>query len=119
MKKYWYETDDECCQHICKMGHIYEMIQYVNLDRVGKDKYVIVKNTIDLEDYPQEDRVDVLRLYGYTSEDICDFCSSDSGNDIIAECLLEQNILEDPCIIDYSNSLEEAEKKIKTYIERT
>jgi hypothetical protein len=94
------------------------MIQCVSLDRIGKDKYVIVKGIIDLKDYSQEDKVDVLKLYGYTAEDICDFFNSSSGNDVIAECILEQNILEDPWIVEYANSFEEAKEKIRAYIER-
>lgn len=118
----WYETDLDCCQHIRKNKSIYEMVQCVWLPTTNEDKendlyeYVIVKGIIDLNDYSEEEKFDVVRAYGYVEEEIFDFYGLDGGNDLIAECILEESILCDSCIIGYANSFEEAEEKIKQYI---
>ena len=121
MIKNWYETDPDCCQHMCKEGSTYEMIQCVWLPTTDKDKirglheYVIVNATINLNDYSKEERIGAIETYGYTEEEILDFYGLEGGQDLIAECILEENILSDNYIIGYANSFKEAKEKIKKY----
>lgn len=99
----WYITDDSCCQHMRKDGLNYEMIQLVWLDTTEEDlarglhEYVVVKDEVHLQDEDTADKI---------------------VNDIIAECLLEDSILNDANIIGEFDTEKEAEQFISDYINK-
>ena len=119
----WYCTDDDCSQYMRKDGKKYEMIQYVWLDTTegdiknGLHKYVIVKNELNLDNLTDDDVLTSIgSSYGYTIISLIE-TYGDSVLDIIAECVMEDDIARDCNIIDEADSQIEAEMKIKKYIE--
>lgn len=117
----WYETDSDCCQYIRSDGNIYEMIQAVWLDTTEEDKqngaheYYIVRIGIDLNDYSDEEKETHISSYGYTFEGVVK-AYEDAANDIIAECIMENECLNDTYVIGEADSFEEAKEKIKKII---
>ena len=120
----WYITDDDCSQYMRKYGKNYEMIEYVWLDTTDEDtkngahEYVIVKTELDLNDVTDEEVLLGISSYGYTIISLIEQYG-DSALDIIAECIMEEEILRDSNVIDEADSKEEAEMKIKKYIENS
>lgn len=118
----WYITDDGCSQYMRKDGKNYEMIEYVWLDTTDEDikngacEYAIVKTELDLNDITDSDVLIGISLYGYTIISLIEQYG-DSALDIIAECIMEEEIVRDSNVIDEADSKEEAEMKIKKYIE--
>lgn len=117
----WSQTDCDCYQHIRNDGNIYEMIQTVWLDTTQEDKaqghheYCIVKGSIDLDDYSEKEMEDCISSYGYTMDSL----RQEYGNDmwgIIAECILEEEIIRDSYIVDCVDSFEEAKEIINKII---
>lgn len=120
----WYETDHDCCQHIRKDGNQYEMIQYVWLDTTLEDiqnglhEYVVLKTELDLNDMTDDDVIGAISSYGYTIISLLETYQQ-SAIDIIAECLMEEEIMRDCNILDHADSDTEAVAKIMKYIEVT
>ena len=117
-------TDDNCCQHMRKNGLNYEMIQLVWLDTTEEDlarglhEYVVVKDEVHLQDEDTADKiVDAISCYGYTVPFLIKEYGHDA-NDIIAECLLEDSILNDANIIGEFDTEKEAEQFIVDYINK-
>lgn len=115
----WCETDPDCCQHIRSNGSLYEMIQCVWLDTteediaLGRHEYCIVSMCIDLNDYPDEEKEMYLNGYGYTLDHLrWAYDDEETVNSIVAECILEESILSNSCIIDHADSFDEAKEKI-------
>ena len=115
----WYETDPDCAQYMHNDGSIYEMIQAVWLDTteddiaLGYHKYCIVRMQIDLNDYYEEEREWYIDTYGYTLEDLhFGYDDNDAVNSIVAECILETDILNDAYVIADADSFAEAKEKI-------
>ena len=121
-QKQWYITDDDCSQYMRKYGKNYEMIEYVWLDTTDEDtkngahEYVIVKTELDLNDVTNEEVLLGISSYGYTIISLIEQYG-DSALDIIAECIMEEEIIKASNVIDEADSEEEAEMKIKKYIE--
>lgn len=121
----WYETDDDCCQHMRKNGKTYEMIQAVWLDtteadiKQGRHEYVIVNATIDLDDVTIDEVMCALAAYGYSIGGLIEEYGYESAIDLIAECVLEEEILRDCYAIDDADSFEEAKEKIEKHIQKT
>lgn len=117
----WYETDSDCCQHMRQDGNYYQMIECVWLDATEKDKqngaheYVIVRMMIDIRDYSEEEMEDAISSYGYTMEDFAEW-SDEEKYSLIAECIMEEEILRDAYVIGDADSFEEAKEKIDKYI---
>lgn len=120
----WYETDSDCAQYMRKdeSNSHYEMIQAVWLDTTDEDRakglheYVVCCADIYLDDYLEEEKEAYISSYGYTMESLTSIYS-DGANDIIAECILEDVLLNDLYVIaDKADSLEEAREFIKKYI---
>ena len=118
----WYETDNDCCQHMRHDGTVYEMIQAVWLDTTRKDKerglheYCVVQGEIDLNDFFEEEMECYIHSYGYTMDSL----KEEYGDDIwgiVAECILEESIMCDSCVVADMVSRKEAEKFVKTVIE--
>ena len=120
----WYTTGDGCCQHMRKDGLNYEMIQLVWLDTTEEDlarglhEYVVVKDEVHLQDEDTADKiVDAISCYGYTVPFLIKEYGHDA-NDIIAECFLEDSILNDANIIGEFDTEKEAEQFIVDYINK-
>lgn len=120
----WYETDSDCAQYMRNDGNMYEMIQAVWLDTTEDDialgchEYCIVQMGVDLELYSREEKESYLSAYGYTLDGICReyFGDEESINSIVAECILESEILNDAYVIDDADTFFEAKEKIKKII---
>lgn len=108
----WECTDNDCCQHIRKNGDEFEMIQTVWIDTVAREKpYIILIDCINLSDYSKEEKQSYLDTYDY------DIDSPLMDDWLIAECILEQNIMSEDCIVDEADTFEEAKKKVKKLLE--
>lgn len=119
----WYETDNDCCQHMRNDGTCYEMIQCVWLDTTeedlaeGRHEYCIVNMDIDLADYSDAEKTMYLSMYGYTLEGLIDEYGDDV-NGIVAECIMETDILNDAYVIGSADSFDEAKEKIEKIVGR-
>lgn len=117
----WSCTDNDCCQYVRNNGSKYEMVQAVWLDMTEEDKqkglheYCIVRIGIDLDDYSDEEKEMHISSYGYTLESVAKEYE-DAANDIIAECIMEDESLSDAYVIDEADSFEEAKEKIEKII---
>ena len=117
----WYETDHDCCQHIRHNGTYYEMIQCVWLDTTkedraeGRHEYCIINIYIDLADYSDAEKTFYLSSYDYTLEGLIDEYGY-GANDIIAECIMETDSLNDAYVIGHADSFEEAKEKIESIL---
>lgn len=118
----WSCTDSDCCQYIRNDGNKYEMIQAVWLDMTEEDRekgfheYCIVRIEIDLNDYSDEEKLCYISSYGYTLEGIVEEYGDDTDG-IIAECIMEDESLNDAYVIDDADSFDEAKEKIEKIIE--
>lgn len=117
----WSYTDSDCCQYIRNDGNKYEMIQAVWLDTTEEDRekgfheYCIVRIEIDLNDYSDEEKLCYISSYGYTLESIVEEYGDDTDG-IIAECIMEEESLNDAYVIDDADSFDEAKAKIEKII---
>ena len=97
MKKYnWVLTDDDCCQYVRRAyeidPHCYECVQLIEYpvelaDALGNE-YGISHTFINLDDYSQEEMLDILRGY-YSNLESCFISES-----IKAECVFESIALD-------------------------
>ena len=116
----WYETDSDCCQYMCKDERKYKMVQAVWLDRTqtdiaaGHHEYCIVAMEINLDDYSDDDILGAIGTYGYTIVSLIENYG-DAALDIIAECIMEEEILRDTYVIGDADSFEDAKYKIGLY----
>lgn len=117
----WSCTDSDCCQYIRNDRNKYEMIQAVWLDTTEEDRekgfheYCIVRIEIDLNDYSDEEKLCYISSYGYTLESIVEEYG-DGADGIIAECIMEDESLNDAYVIDDADSFDEAKAKIEKII---
>lgn len=117
----WSEIDTDCCQHIRNDGDVYEMIQCVWLDTTDDDReeglheYCVVRMDINLNDYTNEEKEMFLSSYGYTLDSVVTEYG-DVADSIIAECILESEILRDSCVIADADSFEEAQNIVLKYM---
>lgn len=121
----WCKTDPDCCQHMRNDGTKYEMIQCVWLDTTKEDRtngaheYCIVNMEIDLNDYSDEEKEGYVGTYGYTLEDLrFGYDDEETVSSIVAECILEESILNDAYVIDVTDSFEDAKEKIEMIVRR-
>lgn len=118
----WYSTDNDCYQHMRKDGRVYEMIQCVWLDTteedrlLGRHEYVIVRCDVDMSKVTMFDVKRALSAYGYNVNDLANEYGYVVATDIIAECILEEDIVRDSCIIDVADTFKEAKEKIDKII---
>ena len=117
----WSCIDSDCCQYIRSDGNKYEMIQAAWLDTTEEDRekgfheYCIVRIEIDLDDYSDEEKLCYISSYGYTLESIVEEYG-DGADGIIAECIMEDESLNDAYVIDDVDSFDEAKAKIEKII---
>lgn len=118
----WYETDSDCCQHMRHDGPIYEMIQAVWLDTTKEDKarglheYCVCQGGISLNNFSEEEMESYISSYGYTMDSL----RKEYGDDvwgIVAECILEEVLMCDSCVVTDADSFYEAKEIIKNIIE--
>ena len=120
----WYMTDSNCYQHMRNNGNTYEMIQSVWLDTTREDRargvneYCICRGEINLNDYSEEEMEGYISSYGYTMESLKNEYG-DTMNSIIAECILEDSILCDSCVIADADSFDNAKEIINKFINNT
>ena len=117
----WFCTDSDCCQYIRNDGNKYEMIQAVWLDTTEEDRekgfheYCIVRIEIDLDDYSDEEKETYISYYGYTLESVREEYK-DGADSIVAECIMEDESLNNVYVVDDADSFEEAKAKIEKII---
>lgn len=120
----WHITDNDCYRHIRNNGSTYEMVQSVWLDTTREDRarglqeYCVCRGEINLDDYSKEEMEDYIYSYGYTMESL-EKEYGDSMYNIIAECILEDYILCDSCVIADAISFDEAKEIIDKIINNT
>lgn len=121
--KNWVLTDNDCHQHIRSNGDKYELVQFVWLDTTSQDKanglheYCVVHAEIEDMDnlYPEEIEC-YLSAYGYTQKGLEAEYGIDGDRDLIAECVLETDCLNDSCVIAEFDTQEECIKFIDKYV---
>lgn len=113
----WYETDNDCYQHMRNDGTVYEMIQAIWLDTTREDRarglheYCVCQGEIDLKDFSEEEMESYISSYGYTMKCLREEYGDDMWG-IVAECILEEYIMRDSCVIADADSFDEAKKII-------
>jgi hypothetical protein len=117
----WYETDSDCCQHMRNYENSYEMIQAIWLDTTREDRarglqeYCVCRGEIDLSDFSEEEIEGYISSYGYTMESLKEEYGDDMWS-IVAECILEEEIMRDSCVVADADSFKEAKEIINKII---
>ena len=124
----WFCTDPDCLQHCKKESETeFKFIQAVWLDtcegdtraenaKDDSDNYAVCAGYIDLYLYTKEDIECSIASYGYTLDSVKEIYG-DAANQIIAECLFEDDCLYDANSIAGVVSWNDAEKTIQKYID--
>ena len=110
----WILTDDDCSQYVKKLD--YTIFKLIQISSIGyDDKKAVYKETIDLEDFDEDDIRQML--YGFSYDGIEDVQNQygDASNQIIAECLFEDRIYWLPYC--FQGTYQECEDYIKQYIQ--
>ena len=113
---FWEETDCDCCQNLRKKenSRIFEMIEIIYLDAVTptekKKQYVVVRGEVDINDYSEEEIKLCIASYCFTPESIID-------DWLIAECLLEEELINDEYIIAEFSTYKKAQKFITKIVQ--
>lgn len=127
MAEEWFCADSDCMQYCKKISETeYEFIQTVWLDcgtderaenaKDTSDNYAVCVGYIDLDLYSDEDKEGSISSYGYTMESVKELYG-EYANQIIAECLFEDDCLTDGHSITGVVSWNDAKKTIEKYIE--
>lgn len=126
----WFCTAPDCMQYCKKESDMkFNFIQAVWLDTCGDDKraenakddsdnYAVCAGSIDINDYTEIEIETSVSSYGYSLDELYgskEFFNEDY-NEIIAECLFEDNCLFDNHSIAGVVSWNDAEKTIQKYI---
>ncbi len=126
--KEWFCTDPDCMQYCKKISETeYKFIQAVWLDTCGDDKraenakdesdnYTVCTGYIDLDLYSEDDKEGSIWSYGYTMDYVKETYGN-AANQIIAECLFEDECLTDGHSIAGVVSWDDAKKIIEKYME--
>lgn len=115
----WFCTDNDCMQYCKKHSDTeFEFIQAVWLDTCDddSDNYAVCTGYIDLDLYSEDDKEGAIASYDYTMESVVEIYE-DAANQIIAECLFEDDCLTDAHSIAGVVSREDAEDIIQKYID--
>ena len=76
----WILTDDDCCQYVKQLDKtVFKLIEVSVLGY--NDESAIYVETIDIDDFDEDNIQEVMEIYG------------DSANQIIAECLFESRVV--------------------------
>lgn len=111
----WNCTDSDCMQYLRRDGSFFEMIEMYWLDRVKEEEetvpeYVVLRTTIDLDCYDDDEITAYVSSYGYTLDE------TDAW--MRAECILEDELVSDVYVVHESFSRGDAENYIKSVIEK-
>ena len=124
----WFCTDPDCLQYCKKVSETeFSFIQAVWLDtckgdtraenaKDDSDNYAVCVGYIDLELYSDEDKEGSLGSYGYTLESVKEIYD-EGANQIIAECLFEDDCLYDSHSIAGVVSWNDVMEIIQKYID--
>lgn len=107
----WELIDNDCCQYIRKNGENFEMIQAQWMDY--DDSYIVLEHSVNLKDYSEDEIRTISGFYDVEYEEI----KNDSW--MIAEFILEDEILKDCNIINEFDNFDEAKKFIEDFIKET
>ena len=122
MRNNWVLTDPDCRQYMANDDNKYKMIQYVELDLTetdienGVNKFIVCFNDVDLHRLSNDDVCSHISSYGYSFINLIETYGN-SALGIIAECVLENSILDNSNIIAEFRSEKEAVGFIENYIE--
>lgn len=114
----WFLTDSDCDQYMRHDGDTYEMIESVWLDTTPQDRangakeYCVVRASINLSDYSQDEIETYLSIYGYTYGELYKMYSDDEVRLLCAECILEEIALSNTYVIYSANSHQDVQKFI-------
>lgn len=117
----WECTDNDCCQYMRRHGNIFEMIQTVWMDTTETDRaegytpYIVVRDSINIETFEREEIEGYLASYQYSLENLREEYG-DHMDWIIAECILEEEILHDAAVVADMETFEEAQKYIEEVV---
>lgn len=115
----WFCTDPDCMQYCQKVSETeFRFIQAVWLDTCGdntESEYAVCTGYIDIELYSNDDIEGSLSSYCYTLNSVKEI-HGDAANQIIAECLFEDDCLYDSNSIAGIVSWADAEEIIQNYI---
>lgn len=122
----WFCTDSDCLQYCKKINETeYDFIQAVWLDdcepraknaKDESDNYAVCTGYIDLDLYSDDDKEGSISSYGYTMESVNEIYG-DEANQIIAECLFEDDCLYENHSIAGVVSWNDAEQIVQKYID--
>lgn len=110
----WILTDDDCCQYVKKLDDtVFKLIQISSFGYDGKS--TVYAETIDLDDYDEDDILKTIQGYGYDSVDNVIAHYDDYANQVIAEYLFESRV----CCLPhrYCGTQAECEDFVKEYIQ--
>ena len=97
----WILTDDDCCQYVKQLDKtVFKLIEVSVLGY--NDESAIYVETIDIDDFDEDNIQEVMEIYG------------DSANQIIAECLFESRVVWLPHKMQGTQA--ECEDFVKQYI---
>lgn len=122
----WYCTDNDCMQYCRSLGNRrYEFVQVIWLDTCGNDKrakndsdnYVVVTDSIDMNDYDEEDIEMAICGYYQNIKEMEESYGLPLGelDDIVAECFFENMSFITDCHSDIV-SWNDAEDIIQDFI---
>lgn len=84
----WILTDDDCCQYVKQLDKT--VFKLIEVSVFGyNDESAVYAETIDLDDFDENDILEVIKGYGYTNIQEVVEVYGESANQIIAECLFE------------------------------
>lgn len=129
MKNEWYCTDNDCMQYCKKVDdYQFKFIQAVWLDTWGDDpraenakdecdNYAVCTGYIDINDFYDEELENYVSNFSYTLDSIREIYGEDA-NEVIAECIFEEDCLCDGNSISGVVSWDDAKNIIENYINR-
>lgn len=109
----WNMTDPDCAQFIRRNGNKFDMIQIVDIDMFcfsEDSKFAVVRKEINMNDYSDNEIIEYVSMY-YSDEEI-----KTLDDFLVAECILEQEIICGDNAIFEADSFEEAFAKVKEII---
>lgn len=117
----WVLTDNDCFQYIRRDGMKYKMIQYIELDLTeeqiedGEFGYIVLMNEVDLKEETNEYIANCIDSYSQNIVDLINEYGKDA-NEIIAEYILENEIIDNSNIIAEFEVERDAVNFIEKYI---
>lgn len=118
----WNLMDNDSLQYMRKTSQThFDMIQCCWLptdeDDIAKGlhEYVVVTGGIDLDELSYEEMLDAVAMYGYKESDYLEW-EEDARASMVAECILEEDLMSDEYTIAAFNSFPETKDFVEKYI---